>query len=140
MTESTTPAIAALLLEVLDELRLIRAELAGQRRPSHLTREDRDRLATMLPAIGGAFGSELFLVRELFEADAAAVRLVLRGFTPKRVGRLLQRGEGQVIDGYLVQRGGLEVHVVLWRIVQVPEFSEARNLFVPSPEIRSLRQ
>jgi 5-methylcytosine-specific restriction protein A len=38
------------------------------------------------------------------------------------LSKLLQRGEGHNIGGYLIQREGEELHVVLWRIVQVPEF------------------
>jgi hypothetical protein len=59
-------------------------------------------------------------VRELFESDTAALRLVLRAVNAKQVGRLLRRGEGQAIDGYLIQRDGTELHAVLWRVVQIP--------------------
>jgi hypothetical protein len=128
-TEALNP-LETLLRELVAGQRQIIALLEQQRRPSHLTREDRDRLAQMLPVVGGVFGSELFLVRELFESEAAALRLVLRAVNAKQVGRLLRRGEGQASDGYVIQRDGFEMHAVLWRVVHVPEFSSAGNLTV----------
>lgn len=103
---------------VLAELRAIRQLLERQQRPSSLTRADRTALARLLPAVGGVFGSDLFMVRELFESTAAAVRLVLEGCNPKQVGRLLRRAEGVPIAGLMVQRDGSELHAALWRIVR----------------------
>lgn len=118
---------------VLDALRAIRAALEQRPRPSHLTRGDRDRLAAILPAAGGVFGSELFLTRDLFASEAAALRLVLRGLNPMQVGRLFRRADGQAIDGYLMQRVGCELNTALWRIVRVHGFPEVSNLTVPPP-------
>jgi hypothetical protein len=107
---------------------LLRELVAGQRQiihlleqqqrqqPSSLTRQDRVVLARLLPAIAGVFGSELFVTRELFESDAAALKLVLHGLDRKRVGRLLQRGEGQVVDNYVICREGTEQHATLWAL------------------------
>ena len=58
-------------------------------------------------------------MRELFLSQAPALRLVLRGLNTRQVGRLLRRGEGQVIDGYVVQQGGFELNTNLWRVMQV---------------------
>lgn len=146
------PQIAAqtpselLLLAVLTEIRglredqnehfrLLRLALEQDRRPlSILSRADRGLLAQLLPAIGGVLGSDLFLVRDLFEADASALRVALGALTRKQVGRLLRRGEGQPVDNYLVERQGTETHATLWRVVQVPEFLNGRNLPVsPAP-------
>ena len=66
--------------------------LEHQSRPSHLTRGDRGRLAAILPAAGGVFGSELFLTRDLFASEAAALRLVLRGPNVKQVHRFVPPG------------------------------------------------
>jgi hypothetical protein len=71
--------IVALLREHTALLERICRALEHQSRPSHLTRGDRDRLAAILPAAGGVFGSELFITRDLFASEAAALRLVLRG-------------------------------------------------------------
>jgi hypothetical protein len=116
---------------VLVELRAIRQLLERDRRPSPLTRRDRDRLALLLPAIGGVFGSELFLTRDVFESEAAALQLVRRGLNAKQVGRLLRRAADTPIDSYMVTRQGTEAGAVLWRLVQVPEFPAMENLSVP---------
>jgi len=124
--------VVALLRDLVAEVRALRSDQArSSRRSSSLTREDRVLLARLLPAIGGTFGSELFVARELFEHDSAALHVVLRGLNARRVGRLLRRGEGHPIDGYLIQRDGHELHATLWRIVKVPEFSGDGNLTVP---------
>jgi hypothetical protein len=102
---------------VLIELRAIRQALEQPRRPSHLTRTDRDRLAKILTAIAGAIGSELFLVRELFEHESAGLRLVLADLNAKQLGRLLQRAEGAIVGGFTVQRDGSECGSVLWRVL-----------------------
>jgi hypothetical protein len=91
-----------------------------------------------LPAIGGAFGSELFATRELFTSEAAAVRLVVRGLNARQAGRLLRRATGQAIDGYMVQRESIEAGAVLWCVVKVPEFPGVQNPFKPlaTPDTR----
>jgi hypothetical protein len=131
-----TDPTAATTDDIMRELLALRVlvERLVSKRPEPLTRADHDRLAKILPAVGGVFGSEWFLVRELFASPAAAVRLVLRGLNARQVGRLLRRGEGVVVDGYLVQRGGIELHARLARIVQVQEFPDVRNLLV-SPQV-----
>ena len=124
VTQPTPDPNTGLLVEVLAELRAIRAALEAQRPVSRLGRADRTRLAAILPAVSGVLGSELFTVRDLFESEAVAIRLVLRDVNRKQIGRLLARGEGQAIDRYLVQRDGSELNVTLWRIVQVHGFPE----------------
>ena len=76
----------------------------------------------MLPALGGVFGSDLFLTRDVLESEAAAVHVVRRGLNAQQVGRLLRRAADTPIAGYLVTRQGTEASAVLWRIVQVSEF------------------
>jgi hypothetical protein len=126
-----------LLRELISEVRGLRQDIArGQRPVMVLNRADRALLARLLPAVGGVFGSELFLTRELFESDAAALKLVTRGLNALKVGRALRRGEGQAIDGYSVQREGTELNTVLWRVVQVDGFPADRNLTVPPQPTR----
>jgi len=110
--------VEALLRELVAGQRQIIQLLEQQRRPSHPTREDRDRLAAILPAIAGALGSEAFASRDLVSDDAApALRVVLAGLTVKSIGRLLARAEGTPINGYMVERCGVEINVTLWRVV-----------------------
>ena len=121
----------ATLDDVVAELRAIRQLLEAAARPScSLSRSDRATLARLLPPIAGVFGSELFLVRDLFDSDAPALRLVLSGLTTNQVGRLFRRGEWQAIDGYLVQSEGSELNTVLWRVVQYGVVGD-RSLTVP---------
>jgi hypothetical protein len=89
-----------------------------QRAVSAMSRGDRAILARLLPAAGGVFGSEPFLTRDLFESDSAALTLVLRGLNVRQVGRLFRRGEGLAIDAYMIQRDGVELHAILWRILK----------------------
>ena len=112
MRASTEARLAAL------ELRVAALEHDAIARAS-LSRADVAALSSLLPAVGGAFGSEPFLTRELFTSDAAAVRLVMRGWNARRVGRLFQRGAGHVVDdGYLVERAGVELHATLWCVAR----------------------
>ena len=123
--------LEAILRELVAEVRGLRADLARQPRASTLTREDRARLAAILPAAGGVFGPELFLTRDLFASESAALQLVLDGLTAKQLGRLFRRADGQAIDGYLIQRDGSELNTALWRIVAVHGFLEVSNRTVP---------
>ena len=63
------PAAMATLEDVMAELRPLRVLIEQQqtRRPA-LSRGDRDLLAKLLPAIGGAFGSEPFASRDVLTA------------------------------------------------------------------------
>jgi hypothetical protein len=124
----TTP-IEALMLSILaaihentDEVRGLRADLVARRgseqtTASALSRADRALLAKLLPAIAGARGSEEFTSRDLAADSSPALRLVLRRLSVKQIGRLLARAEGIAIDGWIVQRCGIEINVALWRVV-----------------------
>jgi hypothetical protein len=114
----STDTIATLLRELVAEVRGLRADQRERRPASSLSRADRAVLARLLPAAGGVFGSEPFLTRDLFESDSAALTLVLRGLNVRQVGRLFRRGEGQAIDGYMIQRDGKELNAILWRILK----------------------
>jgi hypothetical protein len=114
----STNTIATLLRELIAEVRGLRADQRERRPVSALSRSDRALMARLLPPAGGVFGSEPFLTRDLFESDAAAVKLVLRGLNVRQVGRLFRRGEGQAIDGYTIQRDGAELNAILWRILK----------------------
>jgi hypothetical protein len=114
-----------LLTTILAELRGMRADLRSnvthvQHLPTSLSRTDQARLARLLPAIAGALGSEEFTSRDLACHSAPALRLVLRGLSAKSIGRLLARADGvPTIDGWVVERRGVEINVALWRVVAV---------------------
>jgi hypothetical protein len=118
-------------LELLDEIRALRAELARQQGQSTLTRADRAVLAKLLPAIGGVFGSEPFLSSEVCEHDEPGLRLVCTGISIRSLGRLLRRAAGVAVDGYMITRVAVEAGAVLWSVRRLPEFSEGQNSFVP---------
>jgi hypothetical protein len=94
---------------------------------------DQQRLSRLLPAIAGALGSAPFTSRELFEDDPrlAGVQIVLGDLTPRRVGKLFRRAAGQIIDGALVEVVGTELHVNVWRVLQVVSHSA-----IPPPRSR----
>jgi len=114
--------IEALLRELVAEVRGLRADLAARRSaPAALNRADRARLARMLPAIAGVYGSDRFAARDLVDADAPpALRLVTRGLTAQPLGSLFSRGAGVVIDGFVLERAGNELHATLWQVFRVP--------------------
>ena len=113
----TDPQLLALLETLIAEVRGLRSDLARDRWPPRvLSRVDCDRLSRLLPAIAGALGSDSFASRDLLTHESAAVRLVVHDFTAKKLGRLLLRAEGVPIDGLRVQRAGVELGVVLWKI------------------------
>jgi hypothetical protein len=95
------------------------AQLVEAREASRLSRADLDRLGGLLPVVAAVFGSEAFLVRELLQADHAGLALVLAGCSGRSLGRLLRRGEGVPVGGYVVERLGQEGGAVLWRVVKV---------------------
>jgi hypothetical protein len=112
--------VMGLLHQVLAGQTAILAALErGQKRPpSHLTRADRDRLARMLPAVMGVFGSEeRFSSRDLAEDTRPAVRLVVRGLSVKKISKLFGRADGIPINGLMVQKQGEEFQVAVWRVV-----------------------
>ena len=117
----TAPSPQDVQTAILAELRAIRQLLEAQSAPAAtLSRTDCERLGQLLPAIGGAVGSELFSSAELCEHTAAGLRLVCAGLTVKQLGKLLARAADRAISGYMVQRQGIEAGAVLWRVVEVP--------------------
>jgi hypothetical protein len=87
--------------------------------PSTLRREDRAALERILPAIAGALGSEYFLASEAVTSDNPALVLVLEGMHARRLGKLLRRGDGVPVTGYVVHARGRETGAVLWEVLRV---------------------
>jgi hypothetical protein len=119
--DSVPDPIGKLLETVIEELRGLRADIARRVRPDRLTRADRARLARILPAVGGVFGSELFAVRELLTNPAPALRVALDGENAKALGRLFYRAAGTTCDRYAIRAEGRELNVTLWRVPQVDD-------------------
>jgi hypothetical protein len=116
-----------LLRDIRDELRALRGELATGRSPSSaLNRSDRAQLARLLPAIAGVYGSESFACRDLVGDDAPpALQLVTGGLEAQQLGSLFARAAGAVIDGFVIDRAGSELHARLWRVLRAPGGREA---------------
>ena len=110
----TDPDAVVLLREILAVQRQILATLERPR-PRALTRPDLAILRKLLPAIGGALGSEPFASRDL--CTTPATRVVLRDLNVKQIGRLLARAEGIPIDGHVLEPAGVEINVRLWRVL-----------------------
>ena len=112
--------------EALDAVRLEIAELrarmdAVEHRLSRSTlgREDRAALERILPAIAGALGSEYLLASEAIASANPALVLVLAGMNARRLGKLLRRGDGVPVAGYVVHARGTETGAVLWEVLRV---------------------
>ena len=99
------------------ETRLARVE--QRLSPSPLRREDHAALQRILPAIAGALGSECFLSSEIVASDNPALVLVLADMNARRLGRLLRRGDGVEVEGYMVRASGTEAGAVLWCVYRV---------------------
>ena len=117
---SARPAVpVATLDDVLAELRAIRQLLEQRPEPATacLSRDDRQRLARLLPVLGATYGDEGFTSRDCREDEAPALRLVLGKMSVKAIAKLLGRAEGTAIDGLMVRRLRMEFQVIVWQVV-----------------------
>lgn len=112
-----TAAIQRQLDLVLERLARLEA-LLSESRAARVSRDDCQRLARLLPAVAGAWGSRLFSSGELVAAQEPALRLVVGPMGAKTIGRLLRRGEGLSLGGFAVERAGVEGHATVWRVVR----------------------
>jgi len=121
-------AVLEVLRDLLIEVRGLRADLAPRHPISTLNRADRARLAALLPALAGVYGSAPFVARDVVDADApAALRLVADGLDAQQLGSLFARAGGQVVDGFLVERSGDELHRRLWCVFRSREPTSDRG-------------
>jgi hypothetical protein len=125
---------AALLQEILAELRALPAAIAGaiaaEHRAATLSAADRAALATLLPAIAAVVGARSWTARDLLahaRLDNQAAILLRAAITGaagkpddsgavKRLGKLLARAEGFVLGDLLVARIGPVREGTLWTI------------------------
>jgi len=124
------------LRDILTELRGLRADLMQRRTPAPtLNRTDRARLAALFPAIAGVYGSEPFTCRDLVDDEAGpALRLVVAGLDARQLGSLFARAVGVVVDGYVLERAGSELHTRLWRVFRSRELMSDRGSLRPPLE------
>jgi hypothetical protein len=123
----TDAAIVSLLTELVVEMRGLRADIAGRQR-GRLARKDHDLLAALLPIVHAAVGFRAFSVRELREHAESPVGSTLHAALtsaggPNKVGRLLMRGAGFVIDGYVVECVGEDRDGLTWLVRAAPGHS-----------------
>lgn len=111
--------------------------VALERQRQTFSRADADALARLLPAFGGAFGSEWFTVRELQASETVAVRVVLSGWSSKRLGKLFARAVGASIAGFALEQSGKAHGAACWRVVG--EFETRETPLTPSVAIAAMR-
>lgn len=118
--------ITELLQRILDKLdALPRAIAIASHKGTSLTRDDRERLAILLPAIAEAVGNAVFATRDLMDEASAdsklqgAINRVFPNCSPQKLGKLLARSDGFAEDNLRVESAGKAREGVLWRITQV---------------------
>jgi hypothetical protein len=119
--DSVNPfALVARLVQL--EARVAALEQADQtanRRSDHSAErhsDARQRLAAILPVVAATFGSDLFLVSELFQSSAPALMFILQHETRRELGQLFARFVDQPIGDFVVKRCGHEHKVAVWMI------------------------
>ena len=118
------------------ELAALKARLDAQQQPrSRLSRADRELLRRILPAIEGVKGSDDFTSAEIVHHDDPRLGVVFDGWSAGRLGKLLKRAAGVVIDGRMVERIGTEANAIIWHLVGL-EFPDATN---SDPRVRPRR-
>ena len=86
-------------------------------RGSALARNDRDRLARLLPVWAAVFGSTAVTSREVITHPNAGLHLVLDGIGARALGKLARRARGvPVAGGLLLARVGTEAGAALWSV------------------------
>jgi hypothetical protein len=110
------PDAVRALLEALD------ARVRALER-TRLSRQDRARLAMLLPAIAGCFGSRPFLASEVTTSTDAGLQCCCRGMSTKSLGKLFARADSWPVDGYVIEAVAGESGAWLWRVLRhVPDF------------------
>jgi hypothetical protein len=98
--------VAAFSPAQIEQIRaIVREELAARVRP--LPRVDHAVLARLLPALGGAYGSDEWLASEAVQHPA--LNPVIGGWPAGRLGKLLRRATGVIVNGDDVTIYGLFV-------------------------------
>lgn len=120
-----TADIVALLQRIALALEALPRDIVREgHRGASLTREDRDRLAVLLPAVSLAVGSAIFTVRDLVghaKTDAELQAVIDKQFgtdagAPKKLGKLLARCDGFAEEGLRVAGVRKVRDGMLWRV------------------------
>lgn len=99
---------AGLLADILTEIRALRADLAGRRRP-----EPANILATMHVAVGATAFTSVELLNHA-QATGGDLRQALDGMSPRAIGKLLRKLEGRDVGGLRLERAGVERGGIVW--------------------------
>lgn len=118
--------IAMLLEAVLEKLEALPRNIANAAHMgASLTRQDRDSLSILLPAISAALGDAVFATRDLMNEASndpelqRAIDRTVPGCTPQKLGKLLARSEGFSENSHRVESAGKAREGVLWRVMHV---------------------
>lgn len=115
------PDTQAVQLQILDELRAIRA-LLERRQPTGLDEAATRLLEAIWIAVGGlVFGSRSLFVHAAMPTPEArqlrdAIITAVGGLNAKRFGKLLKRLDGRTLGVYSVNRVGEDREGVIWQI------------------------
>jgi hypothetical protein len=114
----TDAPIAALLRELVSEIRGLRGDLA-QRQRRRLTPADEAALRALLPVVAAAVGDRAFTLAELREHALLPMQTELRSALeaaggPNRVGRLLRRADGFAVEGLRAECVGDDRDGLVW--------------------------
>ena len=110
--------------DVLQRLEAVERQLAAITRrfaeQRSRTRDDATFLARALPVIGGALGSKVFTLTDLFEAcrQSQALRLVLDR-SPSSLGQLFARNHGHPVAGFVIEKVGRTGSRAVWKVLKV---------------------
>ena len=106
-----------LLRELIDEVRLLRADLAGRASPPDT--------AAFLLAIHNEIGDIAFNCFDLTERGAlsaelgAAINQRVPGANARKLGRLFRQIEGVLYDGLILRCIGSERDGLIWKVARV---------------------
>lgn len=105
-----------LLEELLAEVRGLRADLCELRRKSEPPVKPGDLITAIAECVGDSEFTTTDLVHHARYAEP--MREKLSGMSPKKIGRLFRKIEGQDFDGLCISRIGDDRDGVLWRICE----------------------
>ena len=110
--------------EILSELRQIRALI----QPRRCSSQDLAKLAQLLPAIGGRWGSTPVTTREILSDPA--IRVLFPG-SKGSLGSLLSRAAADTanVHGYCIGREAKEHGAALWVVSRLPEPVAKSSIF-----------
>jgi hypothetical protein len=114
--DADVAVLAAALVALQRRVEALERRLAART----LSAADRERLRGLLPAWGGAFGSDAKSAAEIGGADHAGIQIVIGGLSVKALGRLLTRAvSAGPIGGFVLEDAGTERGARLYSLQKV---------------------